>query len=77
MNPIDFYVLPDILHIGGKKKKTSKLHHCHRNGKINALQEDVSIGMNHAELRIGTSISIYRPLQINDLGKIQLKSRKS
>ena len=21
MNPIDFYVLPDILHIGGKKKK--------------------------------------------------------
>ena len=48
----------------------------HRNGKINALQEDVSIGMNHAELRIGTSTSIYRPLEINDLAKIQLKSRK-
>ena len=60
----------------GLKKKTSKLHHCHRNGKINALQEDVSIGMNHAELRIWTSTSIYRPLEINDLAKIQLKSRK-
>ena len=52
-------------YIFGVKKKSSKLHHCHRNGKINALQEDVSIGMNHAELRIGTSISIYRPLEIN------------
>ena len=77
MNPIGFYALPVLSHIWGKKKKTSKLHHCHRNGKINALQEDVSIGMNHAELRIGTSTSIYRPLEINDLEKIQLKSRKS
>lgn len=76
MNPIGFYALPVISHIWGKKKP-SKLHHCHRNGKINALQEDVSIEMNHAELRIGTSTSIYRPLEINDLAKIQLKSRKS